>query len=182
MDPAHPVRRSGVGSHDIRFIGFTDLLLFARGASVIDVGCNRGHNGYEFYRDGARLVHGCDIDGASIQAARHWFAELSYVESKFEVVDLTKGPKALSEAFGPQGYDIVLFVGVQHKLKRHMKVDQLDELTVDLGKRALKYLGWNGYPEDIFQMDAAMKTAGLRRIHTSELAHPGIAAIWKREG
>lgn len=182
MDEKHPVRRSGVGSHDIRFIGLTDLLLFARGASVIDVGCNRGHNAYEFYRDGARLVHGCDIHGPSIQAARHWFAELEYAESKFEVVDLTGGPQALTDAFGTEGYDIVLFIGVQHKLKRTMAQQKLDDLTLYLGQRTLKYLGWMGSgPEDLEPMDKILKRSGLRRIHTSEFAKPGIAAVWQRQ-
>lgn len=181
MDITHPVRRSGVASHDIRWIGLNDLFLFARGASVLDVGCNRGHVGYEFARSEARLVHGCDIDAPSMQAARFWFAELPYVESKFEVVDLTKGAAALDKAFGPEGYDIVLFIGVQHKLKRVMKPQQLDDLISDLGTRALTYLGWNGYTEDLEQMDRALKKAGLLRIHTSEIPGPGRpAAIWAR--
>lgn len=181
MDVTHPVRRSGVGSHDIRWIGLNDLLLFACGASVLDVGCNRGHVGYEFARNEARLVHGCDIDAPSIIAARHWFSELPYVQSKFEVVDLTGGGAALTKAFGPEGYDIVLFIGVQHKLKRMMKPQQLDDLISDLGTRALTYLGWNGYTEDLEQMDRALNKAGLKRVHTSEIPGPGRpAAIWAR--
>jgi ribosomal protein L11 methylase PrmA len=89
-----PVRRSGVSWYDNRLVGFSDLLHFARGSSVLDIGCNRGHVAYEFYRSDARLIHGCDIDKESIWNAKIWFSELSEVERKFEVVDLTK-PKEL---------------------------------------------------------------------------------------
>jgi 2-polyprenyl-3-methyl-5-hydroxy-6-metoxy-1,4-benzoquinol methylase len=179
-DDKHPVRRSGVGSHDIREIGLRDLLLFAGGASVIDIGCNRGHIGYEFYRHGARLVHGCDIYGPGIQAARQWFAELT-VQSKFEVVDLTQGATGLNRAFGGEQYDIVLFVGVLHKLKRMMEAAALSDLATHLGNRALKFVAWNGYTEDLPTMDKAMSAANLRRMHYSEFARPGVAAIWMRE-
>jgi SAM-dependent methyltransferase len=180
MDEEHPVRRSGIGSHDIRFDGLSDLLLRARGASVIDIACNRGHVAYEFYVNGARIVHGCDIYGPGIMAARHWFAELPHVESKFEIVDLEKGPAALTAAFGRGGYDIVLFLGIYHKLKRSMSKEQLDELVMHLGQQALTYFAWSGYEEDLDAMDAILSKT-MRCIHTSEISMPGRpATIWKR--
>jgi SAM-dependent methyltransferase len=180
MDELHPIRRSGVGSHDVRFDGLSDLLLRAHGCSVIDVGCNRGHVAYDFAINGARLVHGCDIDAASMQAARIWFSELPYVESQFEVVDPTGGPSSL-DVFGPDGYDIVLFIGVYHKLKRLMTLDALSALMCELGNRSLTYFGWNGYREDLQQIDKDLLGCGLNRIHTSELTRPGRpAAIWRR--
>lgn len=180
MDEEHPMRRSGVGSHDIRFDGLSDLLLRAPGCSVIDIGCNRGHVAYDFAINGARIVHGCDIYAPGIAALRHWFSEMPYVQSKFEVVDLEK-PDALSNAFGDEGYDIVLFIGTYHKLKRLMKPSALNDLVADMGCRALTYFGWNGYVEDLPAMDAHLKEAGLTRVHTSELALPGRpAAIWRR--
>jgi 2-polyprenyl-3-methyl-5-hydroxy-6-metoxy-1,4-benzoquinol methylase len=180
MDEAHPTRRV-VGIHEIRFDGLSDLLLRAHGCSVFDVGCNRGHVGWDFAMNGARVVHGCDIDMASIICARTWFSEHPHVESKFEVVDLEKGPAAVKEAFADNTYDIVLMIGVQHKLKRVMTRDNLSILINDLGERAEVYFGWNGYAEDMPQMDASLALAGMRRVHTSELALPDRpAAIWKR--
>lgn len=180
MDETHPVRRV-VGIHEIRFDGLSDLLLRAHGCTVFDVGCNRGHVGWDFACNGARLVHGCDIHGPSIQCARMWFSEHPHLESKFEVVDLAQGAGAVTAAFGVQRYDIVLFIGVQHKLKRVMEADKLADLIADLGDRAETYFGWNGYAEDLNQMDEALATVGLKRVHTSELALPGRpAAIWKR--
>lgn len=180
MDEAHPVRRV-MGIHEIRFEGLSDLLLYAHGCSVFDVGCNRGHVGWDFAVNGARLVHGCDIDAASMQCARMWFSEHPHVESKFEVVDLREGPPAVTAAFGEQAYDIVLFIGTQHKLRRIMPDAQLVDLIQHLGGRALKYVGWNGYAANLPQMDEALAPIGLTRVHTSELVLPGRpAAIWKR--
>jgi SAM-dependent methyltransferase len=180
MDEEHPVRRSGVGSHDVRFDGLSDLLLRALGCSVIDIGCNRAHVAYDFAINGARLVHGCDIDAASMQAARIWFSELPHVQSRFEVVDLEKGPSSL-DVFGSAGYDIVLFIGVVHKLKRVMKPEVLNYLVQELGRRTITYFGWNGYAEDLKMMDDNLGVMGLIRVHTSELVLPGRpAAIWKR--
>lgn len=180
MDEKHPVRRV-MGIHEIRFDGLSDLLLRARGSSVFDVGCNRGHVAWDFAMNGARLCHGCDVDGPSIACARMWFSEHPHVESKFEVVDLIKGPQVIDSAFNHVAYDIVLLIGVQHKLKRQMKSEDLATLITHLGRMALTYFGWNGYAEDLAQMDAALKASGLTRVHTSELALPGRpAAIYKR--
>jgi len=177
MDELHPQRRV-VGLHDIRFDGLSDLLLRARGCSVIDIGCNRGHVAYDFALNGARLVHGCDIDAASIQAARMWFSELPHCESRFEVVNLEGGASSL-DVFGPEGYDIVLLLGVVHKLKRVMKREALVELIEALQQRVLTYFAWTGYAEDLKMMDGFLPE--LTRVHTSTLALPGRpAAIWKR--
>src|SRR5215831_175884 len=143
MDEAHLARRVH-GIHDFRLDGISDLLMRARGASVLDVGCNKGHAAWDFFANGARIVHGCDIHGPSIQAAKHWFAEIPVVESRFEVVDLTK-PKAL-DVFGPGGYDIVLFIGVYHKLIRAIDQKALDPLLLDMGRRSLQYFAFMGYP------------------------------------
>ena len=168
------------GFHDIRFDGLSDLLMRARGASVLDIGCNRGHLAWDFFVNGARLVHGCDIHAPSIQAARVWFSEIPGMVSRFEVVDLTK-PDAMVATFGAEQYDIVLFIGVYHKLIRVMGAGPLSTLTRELGKRAIKYFAFMGYGEHLFQVDIDLKAAGLRRIHTSELAFPGRpAAIWQR--
>jgi SAM-dependent methyltransferase len=180
MNEMRPTRRV-IGLHSLRWDGLTDLILRARGASVFDVGCNRGHISFDFEAHGARLCHGCDTYAAGIAAARHYFAEIPDIENKFEVVDLTGGPAAVTAAFGDMKYDIVLFIGVQHKLRRIMKPEALEALIAHLGDRTLTYLGWNGYSEHVSQMDEALKRVGLQRVHTSELAIPGrLAAIWRR--
>jgi SAM-dependent methyltransferase len=181
MNEMHPTRRV-IGLHSLRWDGLADLVLRACGCSVFDVGCNRGHIAIDFAFNQARRLHGCDIYEAGIAACRHYFAELPEIDSKFEVVDLTGGPAAVTAAFGDMRYDIVLFIGVQHKLTRIMTPEALDALITHLGQRAITYMGWNGYAEHIAQMDAALVHAGLKRVHTSELAIPGrLAAIWRRQ-
>jgi len=180
MDESNLVRRVQ-GIHEIRFDGFSDLLLRARGASVLDIGCNRGHIGWEFAVNGARLVHGCDIDAPSVQCANMWFSENPNVESKFVVVDLRGGAKAVQDAFGVKQYDIVLFLGVYHKIKRVMIATDLDDLTLKLANRASTYFCWTGYAEDLAPVNAAASSVGLTLVHKSELALPDRpAAIWKR--
>lgn len=181
MDDPSPKRRVQ-GLHDLRFDGLSDLLLRARNRTVLDVGCNRAHTLYDFALNGAVLVHGCDIYGPGMMAARQWFAEVRECDSQFEAVDLSKGPSALA-VFGDRRYDIVLMLGVLHKLKREpsMSPSLLSALIRDLGGRAIRYFGWSGYPEEMPQLDSDLGAAGLKRIHTSELAgvgHP--AAIWQR--
>lgn len=180
MDEKNICRRVH-GLHDFRLDGISDLLMRARGASVLDVGCNKGHAAWDFFANGARLVYGCDIDAPSIQTARYWFAEIPGVESRFEVVDLTK-PGAMVNAFGNDAFDIVLFIGVYHKLVRIMDRQSLDHLLLDLGIRALHYFAFMGYPEHLATIDQAMAKCRLTRIHMSELAFPGRpAAIYKKD-
>jgi SAM-dependent methyltransferase len=180
MDDTVPVRRVVAGLHDVRFDGLNDLLLRAAGRSVLDVGCNRGHTLYDFALNGAKLVHGCDIFGPGMAAARQWFAEVRECESRFEAVDLTKGPASLS-VFGDQRYDIVLMIGVYHKLKREMTAELLSQLMIALGHRTIGFFGFNGFVEELLQIDLDMEAAGLKRIHTSEIAKIGCpAAIWRR--
>jgi 2-polyprenyl-3-methyl-5-hydroxy-6-metoxy-1,4-benzoquinol methylase len=173
-----PVRRV-VGLHDARLDGLTDLLSRCRGCSVMDIGCNKGHVAEEFYRAGARLVHGCDIYAPGIEVAKHWFAELN-VQHQFEVVDLTQGPRSL-DVFGTGGYDIMCFIGVYHKLVRVMSPSMLSALMQHLADRTLRYFAYNGMYEHLDRIDNDLGARGLKRIHTSELAFPGRpAAIWVR--
>src|SRR5690242_9202754 len=91
--------RGITGVHDDRLSGLRDLLPYARGASLLDVGMNHGLIGFEFARHGAKIVHGCDIYEPAVVAAREIFTE-SAAQSRFEVVDLTTGGQDLETAFG----------------------------------------------------------------------------------
>lgn len=187
---ARPYRlmRRVAGWHDVRMDGMTDLVMRARGASVLDIGCNRGLVGFEFACNGASIVHGCDIFGPGIVTAREIFADLRSVQSKFEVVDLTGGPKAFAAAFGAQDYDFVVLLATYHKLKRIMAPDALAELMTDFARRCAGFLAWRGTsdkPDENWQemkaLDDLLAPRGLRRRHTSELSDLGLAAIWARK-
>lgn len=182
------LHRRVAGWHDIRLDGITDLLLRAPGASVFDVGCNRGLVGFEFFCNGATLVHGCDNYEEGIGAARHLFCDLRNCESKFEVVDLSQGALALAP-FGGTRYDITVMLATYHKLKRVMQAAVLQGLILHLGRSTQKYFAWRGTSEKAEENHVEMKVldgylgeVGLKRIHTSYISKElGVAAIWRRE-
>lgn len=184
---SYKVQRRVAGINNIRLDGMTDLVLRAKGKSVFDIGCNRGMVGYQFAEQGASVVHGCDNYEVGIQTAREVFADLRFVEGRFEVVDLTEGPKALN-VFNSPGYDIVLCLATYHKLKRLMEPEEITVLMQFFGRWTRKYFGWRGTSdkpdeneEEIFNLDRDFSGVGLKRIHTSYLSSElGVAAIWAR--
>lgn len=188
MESEKQLQRRVAGWHDIRMDGMTDLVCRARGASVFDIGCNRGLVGFEFAHNGATVVHGCDNYEPGIKFARELFIDMRAVQSKFEVVDLTQGPDAITAAFGDATYDIVVCLATYHKLKRIMTAGRLSALMTHFGKRTNKYFAWRGTSEksnanaeEMIQLDRDMREAGLTRIHTSNISETlGLCAIWRR--
>lgn len=185
-DP-HGIQRRVVGWHHDRLDGLSDLKARARGASVLDLGCNRGRASLQMADYGARLIHGCDNYEPGIQACREFFADLRAVESRFEVCDLTVGAEAL-RVFGDQHYDITLMLATYHKIKRAMPDYRLSGLIKEVGKRTIKYFAWRGTADqhdanvqEIVTLDRELTEVGLRRTHTSYIATEiGVAAIWER--
>lgn len=177
------VRGSGLNRLD----GMTDLYRRAPGASVFDIGLNRGLVSYDMALAGAKQVDGCDIYEEGVRTAREMFADLRHVESRFEVADLTKGPKAL-RAFTGRTYDITLCLAVYHKLKRAMPVDELTELMTHFGRSTRRWFAWRGTSDkanendqEIEALDRDLGATGLTRIHTSYISDElGVAAIWGR--
>lgn len=185
MTEKHFMRRVA-GYHDLRLDGMTDLVTRARGASVLDIGCNRGLVAFEMANNGAKLAHGCDNYEEGIRTAREIFADLRNCEGRFEVVDLTQ-PNVL-KVFGDQKYDIVLMLATYHKLKRVMDEGALGALMRDIARRTNRWLGWRGTSEkahenedEIKALDKVLRDERLRRVHTSYLSQTlGVAGIWER--
>jgi len=181
------LQRRVQGYPGVRMDGMTDLLLRAHGAAVMDVGCNRGHVGFEFYWSGARLVHGCDSYKPGIEFAREMFIDYRNVESQFEVVDLTQGPSSLAP-FRGQRYDIMLCLATIHKLRRVMAAPAISELIRHLGNRTGSFFGWRATSEkfdenenEMAMLDGELLAVGLQRTHTSYISRNlGVAAIWER--
>lgn len=177
--------RRVAGYHDLRMDGMTDLVMRARGAAVMDIGCNRGLVAFEFANNGAALVHGCDNYEPGILTAREVFADLRAVKSQFEVVDLTK-PNALA-AFNDQRYDITVMLATYHKLKRIMPADRLSDLMTVFAARTTKYFAWRGTSDkpreneqEMAQLDHDLGDCRFSRVQTSTLSDLGLAAIWER--
>jgi SAM-dependent methyltransferase len=176
------LQRRVAGYHDLRLDGLTDIVLRAKGQKVLDLGCNRGLVGFEMANNGASIVHGCDIDEGCISVARGVFADLRAVESRFDVVDLTK-----EMPFPKERYDIVLMIATYHKIKRVMSAGDLSALIVNIAKRTDKFFVWRGNgempeaEEEMAALDRDLKGAGLKRVHTSHLSLTlGLAAIWAK--
>jgi SAM-dependent methyltransferase len=180
-----PLMRRVQGNHDLRLDGIGDLLHRARGASVFDIGCNRGLAGFEFAYNGATRVMGCDIFEDGIVCARHIFCDLRAVRNRFEVVDLSGGEKALRKSFGADAdlsHDIVLMLATYHKLRRIEGASKwLPDLMHFFGSKTAKYFGWRGFEEEIPELDRLLGRAGLTRIHTSLISDIQPAAIWARK-
>jgi len=183
----YAVQRRVAGYHDIRMDGMSDLVLRARGRSVFDIGCNRGMVGFEFATNGAAAVDGCDIYELGVQTAREVFADLRSVESRFEVVDLTKGPASLAP-FAGRSYDFTLCLATYHKLKRLMEPADLTALMQHFGKWTRGYFAWRGTSDkpgendaEIEALDRDLAPVGLVRVHTSYLSTElGVCAVWAR--
>jgi SAM-dependent methyltransferase len=181
------MQRRVAGYHDIRMDGMTDLVMRAKGTSVLDIGCNRGLVAFEFANNGATVVHGCDIFAEGIETARHLFADFRHVQSRFEVVDLAEGPKAM-RVFDRSEYDIIVILATYHKIKRIMPKEQLSELMKHFGKSTKHYFAWRATSdkpqeneEELAALDKDLGSVGLQRIQTSYISKSlGVAAIWER--
>lgn len=188
VDDEKKLMRRVAGYHDIRLDGMLDIVIRARGATVLDVGCNRGLVGFEMANNGAKVVHGCDHYAEGIETARQLFVDLRNVESRFEVVDLARGAAAMAP-FGSAEYDIVLMLATYHKLARAMDPGTLSGLIRNLGDRTKRYFAWRGTSEkqgeneaEMAALDRQLKESNLRRVHTSYLSLTlGVAAIWARQ-
>jgi len=173
--------RSMHGFNPDRLAGLRDLLHLADGKSVLDVAMNHGLIGFEFARSGAALVHGCDMHEPAVNAARAIFAELD-VPSRFEVINLAGGPAALESGFGEHylpRYDIVLFLGIYHKLKEQTADAVITALVHHLVERTARYFVLRtGHIEE---MGLILAQTALRKVHFSALSPVvGPVEIWQR--
>lgn len=116
-----------------RINGLESLLENARDATVLDLGCFDGLIAYEFFRSGAKLVHGLDYDGLHLETANRIFAQVD-IPSRFVHADLRKRD-AVNRALGDHGlhqYDIVLFLGVFQHIFRSMSAQRRQDLVAGI--------------------------------------------------
>lgn len=186
-DPTYGVQRRVAGPHDLRLDGVADILTRCRGKSVLDLGCNRGMVAYEMAINGARVLHGADSSPTAIEVAREVFADMRQVQQwRFEVCDLSEGPKSL-EPFGNGQWDIILMLATLHKLGRIMSREDLAGLLTHLGGRCTKWFVWRSTERNVEGnklerelLNQTLGQAGMQQVHYSEMSVLGPAGIWQR--
>lgn len=186
-DPTYFVQRRVAGPHDLRLDGVADILTRCRGKSVLDLGCNRGMVAYEMAINGARVLHGADNSETAIATAREVFADMRQIQQwRFEVCDLSEGPRAL-EVFGKGQWDIILMLATLHKLGRIMSREDLAGFCTHLGGRCSKWFVWRsternkeGNRLELELLDETLGMSGMSRVHYSEMSVLGPAGIWQR--
>lgn len=184
------VQRRIISHSGFRLDGLGDLLPRAQGASVFDVGCNRGHVSHDLMYYGAAVLHGCDISADAIRHANELFADYRHVDAQFEVVDLTRGSEAILKVFTERCYDIVLYLAVHHKLRRAMAPGDLWDFIDWLAMHCDRFFVWRGDREQVKEIEPRLFRRGFKRVSYSEIceivlpqftepvAQP--AAIWAR--
>ena len=190
------IQRRVISFSGFRLDGLADILPRANGASVFDVGCNRGAVCHDLVLHGASVVHGCDKYEMGIKVANEWFADIRSIEAKFEVVDLTGGPGAIKKAFRPHyraEYDFVIMLAVYHKLRRLMDLDRLLYLVDHLAHHCGKYFVWRGSEDEKTEFEHVLLKRDFKLVHYSTISLaresytgtdlnivPQPAAIWSR--
>jgi 2-polyprenyl-3-methyl-5-hydroxy-6-metoxy-1,4-benzoquinol methylase len=177
-------RRGVIGYHDDRLSGMRDLIANCRGMSVFDVAANHGLISFEFALNGARLVHGCDSDETAIVTAKEIFQEAP-IPSRFEVVDLVGGSSAVHKAFGRdylERYDVMLFLGIYHKLKDQTNDAVIEELVQHFIEHTGRYFVVRTADSgNLPEVRRILEDSPLRRVVFSVLSRVvGALEIWER--
>lgn len=169
-----------------RFSGLDALFVEAPGRSVLDVGMSEGHIAYEFARRGARLVHGIEKHRDKVSFARRLFRDVP-VEHAFWCADLVRTSlgelSRQTRGLRPR-YDIVLFLGVYHHLRKRMSRKSLDATVDALLDRTETWFAvrTDALPEFTPQIEsrgfalyyeAPREKVGLLRVYQRVAAPPG---------
>lgn len=123
-----------------RFRGLDYALQRANDCTVLDYGSSDGLVAYEFARHGVRLIHGFEIDRERREFATRLFRKVP-VESEFCSADLSIQWDRFERKFEYlllDTYDIVLYLGVYHHLRKQMDYDALHVAIRGLARRAGK--------------------------------------------
>lgn len=165
-----------------RLAGLEPLLEAAHGATLLDLGCFDGLIAYEFFRSGARLVHGIDNDARHLETAGRIFGQAD-IPSRFAHADLRKA-QAVARALGDDGlarYDIVLFLGVFQHIFRSMSGARRKELVADVVGRTGSLLAVR-IPDDVWgDFERLLPHGELQLIRTvPQAGHVGELRIYRR--
>ncbi len=165
-----------------RLAGLEPLLEAAGGATLLDLGCFDGLIAYEFFRSGAKLVHGIDNDARHLETAGRIFSQAD-IPSRFAHADLRKA-QAVARALGAGGlprYDIVLFLGVFQHIFRSMSDRGRKELVAEVAGRTGSLLAVR-IPDDVWgEFDRLLPPGELELVRAvTQAGHVGELRIYRR--
>jgi SAM-dependent methyltransferase len=165
-----------------RLAGLEPLLEAADGATLLDLGCFDGLIAYEFFRSGAKLVHGIDNDARHLETACRIFSQAG-IPSRFAHADLRK-TQAVAQALGAEGlarYDIVLFLGVFQHIFRSMSDRRRRELVAEVVGRTGSLLAVR-IPDDVWsEFDRLLPPGELALVRSvPQAGHVGELRIYRR--
>lgn len=167
------IQRCCISHSGFRLDGLGDILPRMKGASVFDIGANRGHVSLDCMAYGATTLHGVEIDKDRCRVCNENFADYRHVKAKFEQVDLIGGPAALKKAFGHhflKEYDFILMLAVYHKLRRVMELDALLYLVDHFAHHCGRFFVWRGSREEKPEFENVLLKREFKLVHYSEIS------------
>ncbi|WP_169980196.1 class I SAM-dependent methyltransferase [Tautonia rosea] len=169
---------------DDRLRGLMPLIERSAGLSVIDFGAAEGFVARELLRRGASQVLGFELDPGRVAAANELCAPFG--PSRFRVADLSDWHRFRSTHADviEDGYDIVLYLGLQHHLPCGDRLETLDGAAA----LARRYFAIRTTPSIYEQdaIDARLRASGFEPIASTEDAatngrsYLGAARIFER--
>lgn len=165
-----------------RLRGLDFVLDDCQDRTVLDITSCEGLVSYEFVRRGARLVHGFERDRDRVNFSRRLFRDVP-VECRFERANLAISGNTFVNSFGSfllPRYDIVLFLGAYHHLRRQMPEAELAGLVTEFLKRAETYFVVR--TKKFSQFESLILSHGFELVHAPayEDLRTGPLRIYKR--
>lgn len=156
-------RKNFSGNIFDRMHGLECLLDDCEDTSVLDIGASEGLISYEFARRGASIIHGIELIRERTWIANRLFRDVP-VQSKFICENLALGVSSLQRKHGDvllDQYDIVLFLGVYHHLKKYLARKELLELILFLTEKSKKYFAIRS--PDLQEVDNLIRSNGFEQ-------------------
>jgi hypothetical protein len=164
------------GNRDDRIAGLDRLLEVAPGTTVLDCGCHMGYIAAEFARAGARVIHAFDRFEPGVDATRALLDEFP-IEKKVEVLDLLKrGPGSLRML---QRYDIVLYLGMHHKMLQQAK-ERAGEILSEMLGRSDQYFAIRTPSNNYAAIEPVIAAEGFSLLSSRPQATVGELRIYQR--
>lgn len=162
------------GEREDRLSGLDPLFALEAGFSVLDVGCHQAFIAEALAESGATLVHGADLHEPSLQLARQRMARHQAVLAR---VDLCEGMEGLRRELPllPR-YDVVLYLGIYHHMRRQMAAAQVTAFIGALFPMAQRYLAIRTPAAFMEKLRQEPVMRGFRMVHRND-DNPAVSPV-----